>query len=105
MQPVEKRIALALGIVGGVAVVLGYLSYREGRNSLDAGLWLSHTNEVLAEDGGVLMDIAQVRQDAGRFIASRDPGDLASYRASQDRVRQRLRHLSELVSDDPPQRQ
>jgi len=105
MEPVEKRIALALGVVGAVAVVLGYLAYREGRASFDAGLWLSHTNEVQAEDEGVLMDIAEARQDAGRFITSGDPGDLASYRASRDRVSQRLSHLSDLVSDNPLQLQ
>ncbi len=98
-------IALALGVVGAVAVVLGYLAYREGRASFDAGLWLSHTNEVQAEDEGVLMDIAEARQDAGRFITSGDPGDLASYRASRDRVSQRLNHLSDLVSDNPLQQQ
>ena len=51
------------------------------------------------------MDIAQARQDACRFITGGDDAALASYRASRDRLSQRLSHLSELVSDNPRQRQ
>ena len=103
VEPIEKRVTLALALIGAVVLTLVWVAYREGRSSLEASAWVSHTHAVLAELEGVLADTTQTRLNMDRFLTTGDKSDLASYLASQDQISHRLSVLRQMTADNPRQ--
>ena len=103
MEPTEKRVALALAIVGAVVLVLVWVAFHEGHASIEASAWVSHTQAVQAELQDIIADMTRSRMNMDRFITTGNESDLTPYRASREQIRHRLGILREMTSDNPSQ--
>jgi CHASE3 domain sensor protein len=76
-EPIERRIALGLSVAGVIVLLLVFLSYRNIHAFIEAGRWVTHTQEVLAELDGVLANIVDAEAGRGSYVITGDQGDLS----------------------------
>jgi PAS domain S-box-containing protein len=105
MEPVERRVALALSLVGVVVLTPLWITYRAGHSTVEATAWVSHTHAVLGELEGILADTTQARLNMDRFVASGEQSDLGPYRAIREQIRRRLSILGQMTADNPRQQE
>jgi PAS domain S-box-containing protein len=103
LEPVEKRVAIVLALVGAVVLAVLWSAYHEAHASADASAWVSHTNQVLAELEGLLADMSLVRSSLTPFITTGSDADLVPYHATREQTIQRLGRIHQFTSDNPIQ--
>jgi len=100
-EPIERRIALGLSVAGVVVVLLVFLSYRNIHAFIEAGRWVTHTQEVLAELDGVLANIVDAEAGRGRYVITGDQSYADAYKTSRVQVGEKLQHVKQLTADNP----
>jgi len=102
-EPIERRAALGLSVVGAVVLLLAFFSYRNVRAFIEAGQWLAHTHEVLTELEDVVANIVDAEANRGRYVITGDESYANAYQASRAQTSQKLQHVKQSTSDNPIQ--
>src|SRR5579862_2450656 len=100
---IEKKTGAGLAVAGIILLMVAGLLYRNGRNSIEASEWVSHTHEVLGELEATLSAVAEAQTAAGGYIITGQEVFLEPYRAAGLEVHANLDHLKSLTVDNPRQ--
>src|SRR5260370_9939466 len=102
-EPIERRIALGLSVAGVIVLLLVFLSYRNIHAFIEAGRWVTHTQEVLAELDGILANIVEAEANRGRYVITGDQSYADAFKATRARVGEKLQLVKQLTVDNPAQ--
>ena len=100
---IEKKTGAGLAVAGMILLLVAGLLYRNGRNSIEASEWVSHTHEVLGELEATLSAVAESQTAARGYIITGQEAFLEPYRAAVPGVRANLDRLKSLTADNPRQ--
>jgi PAS domain S-box-containing protein len=100
---IEKKIGAGLAVAGMILLLVAGLLYRNGRSSIEASEWVSHTHEVLGELEATLSAVAEAQTAARGYIITGQNVFLEPYQAEATRVRANLDRLKSLTVDNPRQ--
>jgi len=100
---IEKKTGAGLAVAGIILLMVAGLLYRNGRNSIEASEWVSHTHEVLGELEATLSAVAEAQTAAGGYIITGQEVFLEPYRAAGLEVHANLDRLKSLTVDNPRQ--
>src|ERR1700758_1666301 len=100
---VEKKTGTGLAVAGMILLLVAWLLYRNGRNSIEASEWVSHTHEVLGELEATLSAAAEAQTAARGYIITGQEIFLEPYRAAGLEVHANLDRLKSLTVDNPRQ--
>ncbi len=65
---IEKKTGAGLAVAGMILLLVAGLLYRNGRSSIEASEWVSHTHEVLGELEATLSAVAGAQTAARGYI-------------------------------------
>jgi methyl-accepting chemotaxis protein len=100
---VGTKIATGFGIALAIFVIVGMVSYRNVNQQAEDAAWVAHTNEAVATLDQVLSSLLNAETGQRGYIITGDESYLAPYNAGVASVDQQLRHLVEIVDDNPRQ--
>jgi PAS domain S-box-containing protein len=100
---IEKKTGAGLAVAGMILLLVAGLLYRNGRNSIEASEWVSHTHEVLGELEATLSAVAEAQTAARGYIITGQELFLEPYQAAVQTVRANLDRLKSLTADNPRQ--
>ena len=100
---IEKKTGAGLAAAGMILLLVAGLLYRNGRNSIEASEWVSHTHEVLAELEATLSAVAEAQTAARGYIITGQEVFLQPHQAAVQTVRANLDRLKSLTVDNPRQ--
>ena len=99
-EPIERRTALALSVVGAVVLLLAFFSYRNVRAFIEAGQWVAHTHEVLTGLDDVLATMVDSEASSGRYVITGDESYANAFQAIHAQTSQKLQRVKQLTSDN-----
>ena len=100
---IEKKTGVGLAVAGLILLGVAGLLYRNGRSSIEASEWVSHTHEVLGELEATLSALGEAQTAARGYIITGQERFLEPYQAAVPAVRANLDHLKSLTADNPRQ--
>src|SRR6201993_4654833 len=100
---IEKKTGAGLAVAGMILLLVAGLLYRNGRSSIEASEWVSHTHEVLGELEATLSAVAEAQTAVRGYIVTGQEVFLEPYRAAAAGVRANLDRLKSLTADNPRQ--
>src|SRR6201997_1049701 len=100
---VEKKTGTGLAVAGMILLLVAWLLYRNGRNSIEASEWVSHTHEVLGELEATLSAAADAQTAALGYIITGQELFLQPHQTAVQAVRANLDRLKSLTADNPRQ--
>jgi signal transduction histidine kinase/CheY-like chemotaxis protein len=100
---IEKKIGAGLAVAGLILLLVAGLLYRNAHGFIQAGQWVSHTHEVLAELEGTLSSVADAQTSTRGYIITGQEAFLEPYQASAPAVRAHVDRLKSLTADNPDQ--
>src|SRR5581483_4670194 len=103
VEPVQRRTALGLSVVGLVVLTLVFYSYRNIHSFVEAGQSVAHTHEVLTELENVIANLVDAEASRGRYVITGNESYANAYQASRARIGEKLRRVKQLTSDNPIQ--
>jgi PAS domain S-box-containing protein len=102
-RSVEKTMAVGFGLAFLVLIAVGLVQYGTTKRLVEAGQWVTHTDEVLAEIQTVLRDVKDAESWLRGYAATGDDLFLAPYRSAIIETPNDLRQLRQLTLDNPRQ--
>jgi signal transduction histidine kinase/CheY-like chemotaxis protein len=100
---IKKRAGAGLAVVGLTLLLVAGLLYRNAHGFIEAGQWVSHTHEVLAELEGTLSSVADAQTATRGYIITGQEAFLEPYQAAVPAVRAHVDRLKSLTADNPDQ--
>lgn len=100
---IEKKTGAGLAVAGIILLLVAGLLYRNGRSSIEASKWVSHTHEVLGELEATLSAVAEAQTAARGYIITGQEAFLEPHQAAVQAVRANLDRLKSLTADNPRQ--
>src|SRR5258708_6354588 len=100
---IEKKTGASLAVAGMILLLVAGLLYRNGRSSIEASEWVSHTHEVLGELEATLSALAEAQTLARGYIITGQEVFLEPYQAAAPGVRTKLDRLKSLTADNSRQ--
>src|SRR5258708_21204478 len=100
---IEKKTGASLAVAGMILLLVAGLLYRNGRSSIEASEWVSHTHEVLGELEAMLSALAEAQTAARGYIITGQERFLEPYQAAVPADRANLDRLKSLTAPNPRQ--
>jgi signal transduction histidine kinase/DNA-binding response OmpR family regulator len=100
---IEKKTGAGLAVAGLILLLVAGLLYRSVRGFIEAGQWVSHTHEVLAELESTLSSVADAQTATHSYIITGQEGFLEPYQAAVPAVPAHVGRLKSLTADNPDQ--
>lgn len=97
---VGGRLAVAFAFAVILLVINGVVSYRSVKTLIDNNELVTHTQDVLENVQELTATLLQAETDARGYIITGDKIYLDAYRASRERVPQKVAELKQLTSDN-----
>jgi signal transduction histidine kinase/DNA-binding response OmpR family regulator len=101
---IEKMTGVGLAVAALVLLLVAGMLYRNARNFIEAGEWVSHTHEVLAELAATLSSEADAQTAARGYVITGQEVFLEPYQAAISGIRTNLDQIKSLTADNPRQR-
>src|SRR6266404_2444406 len=100
---IEKKTGAGLAVAGLILLLVAGLLYRNVRGFVEAGQWVSHTHEVLAELESTLSSVSDAQTATHAYIITGQEAFLESYQTAAPEVRTHVDRLKSLTADNPGQ--
>jgi signal transduction histidine kinase len=102
--PVERVIRIGFGVGLVALLVLGFLSYHEASQLIEADKSVSHTHLVLTDLASVVASIARAESTQRGYILTQDPLLLKSYQTAVVATHKLVDEIGFQTNDNPVQR-
>jgi PAS domain S-box-containing protein len=101
----DQGVWIGIGLVVGLLVVNGVLTYRNTKQLDEDAGWVAHTHEVLDVTGDVLRGLVDAETGQRGFTITGQDEFLEPYESARARVGDDLAHLKDLTSDNAGQQE
>jgi signal transduction histidine kinase/CheY-like chemotaxis protein len=99
----EKKTGAGLAVAGLILLLVAGLLYRSVRGFIEAGQWVSHTHEVVAELESTLSSVSEAQSATHAYIITGQEACLEPYQTAAPEVRVHVNRLKSLTADNPDQ--
>ena len=100
---IEQKTGAGLAVAGLILLLVAGLLYRNVRGFVEAGQWVSHTHEVLAELESTLSSVSDAQTATHAYIITGQEAFLEPYQTAAPEVRTHVDRLKSLTADNPDQ--
>ena len=97
------RTALGIAVAAILSLALIGVTYQNVRKLIDAGAWITHTQDVLTAADRVMVDLLKTEAAQRNFLLTGQPQYLAPFEAGLDSISAQLVVLRRLVGDSRTQ--
>src|SRR4051812_3523894 len=101
---IGKKIGWGFGIILGILVLIGSLSFWSTLQFLDTSWWVTHTHEVLEDLESLLSLLKDVETGQRGFLLTRKEVFLKPYDDALKEIDKTKIHLRESINDNPKQK-
>ncbi len=100
---IQTKIVLALLVPQVLAIVLAVFIWWGFRGMSEAQQWALHSQQVMEQAQGLLLERAVMQQNALSYLLTGDASYHTAYQEEKARFEKRIADLKQLVSDNPEQ--
>ena len=98
---VGMKIGSGFGLVSGILLIVGVVSYRSTSKLIDTADWVTHTHKVLEDLNGIVLSMVNAETGQRGFVITNDQKYLEPYHLGLSTVADNVSEVRALTVDNP----